>query len=505
MARACKRIDVARAPALDKLLIQPSNASAPLRVPLAARHDLDSIREASSHVLGELERCCGVHVARDEHRRHRGSHGIPITHGKRRLRPMLTGGLLLADTVVPQERVPGGRRDIGRRQEGHVLGAGDREEESRAIGFVETCGLRENSLDDRRPVAGMRAVNEPGHCRGGPRSVELRAQPLDDPAATQSRSGNRSRKGYAHGAGIQALQKLVELRAQIRKGSAASGIAGAGIERALENGLRRFRHGERRYLVDRHDAPEIDGADARRVRAQVNLCRTRPVRPREEVELVVAEGPAHLLQVAGEVQVGVLSEVRAPAQIGRAGLHGGRRKEVTQVRCRSLRIVQVAAQDAGLARSALVHQQEITVLAKRYEPLGELPTGADGVFTRTTHQRHDRIRKRPAAARGNHDDCDPELRAIRLVRILGNHQLTAARRRRKARHDAIRQSERRCDGIRRKAGRRCQGDECALPGRQTGRFLRGVQLPCALSAALLDTAGERMPRRKALRKPGRQV
>ena len=214
-----------------------------------------------------------------------------------------------------------------------------------------------------------------------------------------------------------------------------------------------------RYLVDRHDASEIDRADALRVRAQVNLRRTRPVRPREEVELFVAEGLAHLLQVAGEVQVRVLSEVRALAQLAGAGLHGSGRQEVTQVRRRSLRIVQVAAQDVGLARSALVHKQEITVLAKRYKPLGEIPTRADGVFTRTSHQRHDRIGKRLSAGRRNHGDRDPEAPAVRLVRIFGNHELAAACRRRKARQCAIGQWERPGDRIRREAGRRDEGDQ----------------------------------------------
>src|SRR5687767_6833535 len=146
-------------------------------------------------------------------------HRITVARSERTFGPLLASRLLLANTIVAHERALRLCDNVLLANECDIFVARDGEEQTSADLRIPPLHARENSVDDRRPVAGMSLMNQPGHV-GSPFSpVQLGTQKFRDATASQGNGADMTGNRNTHSR-IQASQYFTELCWQVRECSA---------------------------------------------------------------------------------------------------------------------------------------------------------------------------------------------------------------------------------------------------------------------------------------------
>src|SRR5688572_18013703 len=116
-------------------------------------------------------------------------------------------------------------------------------------------------------------------------------------------------------------------------------------------------------LIRRRDALKHDGAHVLRVLAQVNHGRARAVRPAKEIDLFVTQRGAHFVEVVGRDRGCVKRQVSFRFEFSAALADLVEREKVTEITLRILWIVKLTVEGIRLSGAALVHEDEIAMLA----------------------------------------------------------------------------------------------------------------------------------------------
>ena len=156
-----RRSQSVRCSAPNELFVQFCHAIIPLCVTLTARNDLDALREALRNMVRVPKGGTAVGIPGYKHRWYGRAHWYAIFRRERSLRPILTGGLLLADTVVAQERVLGFPHNGCFPQECDVLVACDGEKQTEIQSGVRVTCVRHNAFRNGVPVSNIGLMNQP--------------------------------------------------------------------------------------------------------------------------------------------------------------------------------------------------------------------------------------------------------------------------------------------------------------------------------------------------------
>jgi hypothetical protein len=115
------------------------------------------------------------------------------------------------------------------------------------------------------------------------------------------------------------------------------------------------------------------------------------------------------------------------AQVLRALLHSGGRKQVLKTRRRIIWKEKATPQRAGPSCAALVNQQQIPVVQHWRELTGERLCDINCRFSRSTQQWNNRIRAGSAVRRRNCYEVNFEFAALGSIRILKDFDNPASR------------------------------------------------------------------------------
>ncbi len=231
-------------------------------------------------------------------------------------------------------------------------------------------------------------------------------------------------------AAIDPRHHRLQLLVEVREGGVAGRLGGAFREQDVHCPFARVGMMQRDGLVDRRHAVEHDAAHDAGVAAQEDLGGLGAVGPAEEIDLVVTEPGAHLVDVVHaegggvEPQIGDLGEaVAAPAD-------GLRRKEIARQELRigalgvRVRAVEIAIERVRTAGAALVHRQDVAALAQLLviREAGCIPGGRP---PRPAGQDDDRVRRPIGGERRQHHDVEVDLAAAPRRAVLP-HRVGAA-------------------------------------------------------------------------------
>jgi hypothetical protein len=231
------------------------------------------------------------------------------------------------------------------------------------------------------------------------------------------------------------------------------------------------------------DAVEDHGAHPVGMAPQVLEPHARAVGTSPEVHLGVAQRTAHLVEVLHRRARHVKPRVRI--QLGEAFRDHGFRQRVLEQRLQRRRLILLAIEGVGVARSPLVEEHHVARVVQAHEQRHDLGGKRHGALARAAGQHHDRIGILRAQPRGNDRQVELDAPARLALAILPDLIGAAAGGGVHARKAARLERDRGMRGIgsggagRREEARR-HGRECA-GGRKAARreALHGMCTGCA--------------------------
>src|SRR5262249_16697273 len=148
---------------------------------------------------------------------------------------------------------------------------------------------------------------------------------------------------------------------------------------------------QRHELVRRRDAVQHYRTNVLRVTSQINERGARSVRTAHEIDLVIRERGAHVVEIVHRDVGGVERQVGFGFEVRATFADGVDREERTEKTLRVFGIEELAIQGVRLSGAALIHKNEIAMFADGGEFLGNAGSFFRCGLTWTTSEIEQRI------------------------------------------------------------------------------------------------------------------